>query len=201
MDTTTKPGQMSISFGSIDPTDTVILPGDPNPRLVVRTWFVTESRNWAIQVEEGINGRDDIYTFHASDDRKATLLDRPGYGPFDRVYEVGDLVYYRFGNRDNQFGVVVGFSENPFDLNDRAYEIRSATSTGYADSTSMRYVDQPAYAVGQRWHCVLNDRYGTIVEVDDIGLICEIRLEDTGTVARFVLATPFWEMVSDAPTV
>lgn len=199
MNTTTKPCQMNISFGSIDPGDTVVLPGDPAPRLVVRTWFVTATRDWAVQVEEGINGRDDIYTFHASDDREAILLDRPGYGPFDRVYEVGDLVYYRFGQRDNQFGVVVGYDVNPFNPTNRVYEIRSATTTGYAASESMRYVDQPAYAVGQRWHCVTNDRYGTILEVDEIGLICEVRLEDTGTVARFVLAAPFWEMVSDTP--
>lgn len=199
MDTTTKPVTIDVSISSLDPGDTAILPGDPTPRLVVRTWFVTTNRHWAVQVEEGVNGRDDIYTFHAGDERKATLLDRPGYGPFDRKYEVGDKVYYRFGHRNNQFGVIVGFSENPFDLNDRVYEIRSATSTGYADSTSMRYVDQPAYAVGQRWHCVLNDRYGTILEVDDIGLICEMRLEDTGTVARFVLSAPFWVMVNEAP--
>lgn len=199
MDTTTKPGQIDIYLSSIDAGDTVILPGDPTPRLVVRTWFVMQTRDWAVQVEEGVNGRDDIYTYHASDERKATLLDRPGFGPFTRTYEVGDRVYYRFGQRDNQFGVVIAFDENPLDPTDRAYEIRSATSTGYAGPESMRYVDQPAYAVGQRWHCVTNDRYATITEIDEIGLICTIKLEDTGTVGRFVLAAPFWEMVSDAP--
>lgn len=199
MTLTTKPGQIYIHISHIDTGDTVILPGDPTPRLVVRTWFIQKTRDWAIQVAEGANGRDDIYTFHAGDHRKATLVDRPGYGPFDRTYEVGDRVHYRFGQRDNEFGVVVGFDENPFDPTDRAYEIQSATSTGYAGPESMRYADQPSYAVGQRWRSVATGRHGTILGVDEIGLICEMRLEDTGTVARFVLEDLFWEMVEDAP--
>jgi hypothetical protein len=45
----------------------------------------------------------------------------------------------------------------------------------------------------------MNDRYGTILEVDEIGLICEMWLEDTGTVGRFVLSAQFWEIAEDAP--
>jgi len=50
----------------------------------------------------------------------------------------------------------------------------------------MRYADQPAFVVCQSWHCVPNGRYGTI-----IGLADEICL--------FVLSSPFWELVEDAP--
>jgi hypothetical protein len=196
--TTITPTKIEICISDIDTGDTVLLPGDPTPRLVARTWFVTMNRDWAVQVEEGVNGRNDIYLFHVSDERKAILIDRPGYGPFNRTYKVGDKVFYRFGKRDNQFGVVVAYSENPLDPTDRAYEIRSATTTGYARPESMRYVDQPAFAVGQRWHCVPNGRYGTIIGLaDEIGLIVELRLEDTGTVGRFVLSSPFWELVED----
>jgi len=35
-------------------------------------------------------------------------------------------------------------SENSIDPTDRAYEIRSATSAGYAGPKSMQYVDQQA---------------------------------------------------------
>lgn len=195
----TEPAGVDIYLSNLAAGDTAILPGDPTPRHITRVWFVMKSRNRMVQVEEGPTGRDHIYTFHAYDTRKATLIERPGYGPFGREYKAGDKVYYRFGNRDNEFGVVVGFSENPLDPSDRAYEIRSATMTGYADSTSMRYVDQPAYAIGQRWHSVASGRYVEILGVDEIGLICTARLEDTGTIADFVLAAPHWELVDEAP--
>lgn len=189
---------IDIYISSIDAGDTIILPGETEQRRVIRTWFVLNTREWMVQVHEGINGRDDIYTFHSSDVRKATLVDRPGFGPFRRTYEIGDRVYYRFGNRDNQFGVVVGFDENPLDPDDRAYEIRSATSTGYAGPESMRIVDQPAFAVGQRWRC-MNGQSGTILQTDEIGLICEMRLDGNGNVARYVLSAPFWTIEEDAP--
>lgn len=195
----TEPAGVDIYLSNLAAGDTAILPGDPTPRHITRAWFVMKSRNRMVQVEEGPTGRDHIYTFHASDTRKATLIERTGYGPFGREYKVGDKVYYRFGNRDNEFGVVVGFSENPLDPSDRGYEIRSATTTGYADSTSMRYVDQPAYAVGQRWHSTGTGRTGRIIEIDDNGLICTMEMEDLGTIARFVLAVPFWELVDEAP--
>jgi hypothetical protein len=183
-----------VELGCIDPDDTVILPGDPVPRHVLRTWV--EGRYLKIQVAEGPF---DVYSFDTtSDRRKATLIERPGYGPFNEVYEIGDLVYFRFGNWNNKLGVVIGYDENPEDPTDRAYEIRCAISTGYAGPDSMRRADQPKLAVGQRWHCTTNGQYGVVIEVDDIGLTCELRLEDTGTVGRFVLAAPFWEIVNAA---
>jgi hypothetical protein len=185
-----------IHLGCVDPDDTVILPDDPTPRHVTRCWV--EGRDTKIQVEEGANGPDDIYAFDITDRRKATLVERPGYGPFNQVYEIGDLVYFRFGNWDQKFGVVTGYDENPEDPNDRAYEIRCAINVGYAGPESMRRAEQPKIEVGQRWHCIKNDRYGAIISVDDIGLTCEVRLEDTGTIGRFVLAAPFWEIVDAA---
>lgn len=167
-----------IHLGCVDPDDTVILPDDPTPRHVTRCWV--EGRDTKIQVAEGA-----IYAFDITDRRKATLVERPGYGPFNQVYEIGDLVYFRFGNWDQKFG-------------DRAYEIRCAINVGYAGPESMRRAEQPKIEVGQRWHCTKNDRYGTIISVDDIGLTCEVRLEDTGTIGRFVLAAPFWEIVDAA---
>lgn len=197
MENTTNTVEINVSH--LDGGDTAILPGETTPRKILGVWFVTEARNWSVQVEEGATGRDQIYTFNASDDRKATLIERPKYGPFDRMYEVGDMVHYRFGSRDNQVGVVVGYDVNPFNPTDRAYEIRSAASTGYADSTTMRICDQPKYAIGQRWHSVTNDRYATIRKIDDDGLICTIQFEDTGTISRFVLSSPFWTIADDAP--
>lgn len=196
---TAKTTTVDVFVSHLDSGDTAVLPGESTPRHIIGVWFITKTRNWAVQVEEGAKSRDQIYLFHASDDRKATLIERPGYGPFDRMYEVGDLVCYRYGDRDNQFGVIVGHDDNPFNPTNRAYEIRSATITAYADSTTMRIVEQPKFAAGQRWHCVASNRYATILKVDDDGLICTIQFDDTGTIGRFVLAAPFWMIADDAP--
>jgi hypothetical protein len=200
LESTTAPSQIELFFSEIDPGDTILLPGDPTPRRVTGTWFVGTARNWAIQVEEGANGRDEIYLFSSADERKATLVERPGYGPFNRRYEVGDKVYYRFGQRDNQFGVVIAYDEDPLNPDHRAYEIRSATTTGYAGPESMRHVDQPAYAVGQRWRCATNGRHGTVIGLEDeIGLLVTLRIEETGFIGTYVLSSPFWQLDEDAP--
>lgn len=189
---------MKILVSQIDAGDTVILPGDLTPRVVTHTRFNQEKRRWVIQVEairrfSDKPVADDVYTYPTGQNIQVELIKRPGYGPFDHDYQIGEAVYYRFGPRDNQFGVVFRVGRDD-DSGELVYEIRSATTTGYAGPESMRPADQPAYAVGQRWRSSTSGKAGTITKIEPDSPICVMQMDD-GRIIRVVLSAPFWEVI------
>ena len=198
--TTQKRGTRKIQPFDVDPGDRIVLPGDAEPSTAVHVWYRGDQGRWAIQVE-GDAVPDDARSFSVIVPPEITLIERPGYGPFDHEYTIGDSVFYRWAQHDNLFGVVLSVTIDPDDTDCRVYEIQSANGIGYAAQASMRPAEQPRYAVGQRWRCdgkcASSGRTGTIVEVDEAGLICTLRMDDTGSVGRYVLTSPAWKLVQD----
>lgn len=193
--TTTK---LNIPVSHLHEGDLVTLPGSDQAVTVNRAWFNPKTGSWSVQI---IDDAHSVVEYPSGERNTAILHDRPGYGPFTEVYEVGDRVICRWGSRDNLFGVVeeITIDEDDPSTLGRCYTIRTSRSQAWATAESMRREGNPRIRVGQRWEVTPDDRPQRIAEVkavDDLGVKAVLRFEDTGFIATYVMRSPWWTMIS-----
>jgi hypothetical protein len=80
--------------------DVITLPGETTQRTVETSWWMDQERSHGLRFTDG-----EERTFKSVGAPDVTLHERPGFGPLDAVYEVGDRVTSYF-NRQVDVGVV-----------------------------------------------------------------------------------------------
>lgn len=200
MNDTTSTG-ITVYLSNLGEGDIITLP-DSNHRVTVeRAWFNHKTNEWQVQAIDGDNHITMITRFPGGTCHTVTLHERPGYGPFTEVYEIGDRVICRWGFRDNLFGVVeeVTIDEDDPSVLGRCYTIKTANSHAWATAESMRREGNPRVRVGQVWRVTPDDRpvrTARVMSVDTLGLQAVLRFEDTGFTATYVMRSPWWTQIS-----
>lgn len=185
-----------MKLDEVDAGDIVVLPGADGPTTVDRVWWNTIKTHWELNVRDD-DGSKRSLSYPPEED--VTLVERPGFGPADKVYEIGDRVQYRFGG-STLYGVVSERHANPTHPTNYVYVIQNTTkSVGYAVAASMRPVASSGpIEIGQRWKHLAAGRTGTVVEIQ--GPLAKIEFHRGKPYGGwFVLADPFWSRL-ESPT-
>lgn len=185
-----------IPLSHVRAGDVILMPGEDTRWTIEKAWWVSGTESHALTIT-GLGTRH----FKTSDAPDVTLYERPGFGPFDAVYKVGDRVWHWCNaDKSERLGVVVEVHEYPGE-HPPVYEMYNVPG-GYGAVTcawDMRRETTPAPAVGQTWHSTSGHTL-TVREVEHGGLVGRGLISKPGTETRpfrggFLLAAPHWHPV------
>lgn len=197
---------MNIYINNIRQGDVISLPQPPetysdnSPNTyqpgehlkITRSWWNRQTSRHVIQLDS--YHRDAIVAFDRSSDI-ATLHERPGFGPFDAVYQVGQKVYVHWMS-ETLTGIVV--HEIHLD-NESVYTVRTQRGTlAYVGPENTRADHSPLPAEGQQWVCLHGRHKGMILTVtvpDGLEALC--RNGRTGDFNRYILASVNYGLTVD----
>lgn len=195
---TSQPITLTIRVHQIQQGDVISLPQPPETYSdnsagtyqpgehlrITRAWWHPKTSRHMIQLDS--DHRNAIVAFERSNDT-VTLRERPGFGPFDADYQIGQKVYAHWMNE-----TLTGIVEHIIHVPDESvYTVRTSRGTlAYVGPENMRADHSPLPAEGQQWVCLLGRHEGlilTVIEADGLEAIC--RNESTGRVSRYILAS------------
>ncbi len=171
-------------------------PGVDGQVTVTAAWWHSDTLTHRFRLAET---GDQVHTIDRNGAPDVVLHERPGFGPFDATYQVGDRVQYRFTDR-TRGGVVTEVTHYP-DMGDDPTKVvytifgGAGIAQGWCGTADLARVDTPKPAVGQVWKRTNTGDTVTVVELEDEwGVI--VRTREAKSVN---LMWPGWELVTDAP--
>ena len=195
---TSQPTALTTRIHQIQQGDVISLPKPPeqysdNPAdayqtgeylRITKAWFHSGLSRHMIQLD---NDHSNAIVAFADPSTEVTLHERPGFGPLDADYQIGQKVYAHWMN-ETLTGIVEHIIQVP---DESVYTVRTSRGTrAYVGPENMRADHSPLPAEDQQWVCLLGRHKGTIltvVEADGLEGLC--RNETTGTVSRYILAS------------
>src|SRR5512136_2988644 len=197
---------MDIRIHQIQQGDIISLPQPPehysdNPAgtyqpgeqlRITRVWWHPKTSRHMAQLDS--DHRDAIIAFDQSSD-SVTLHERPGFGPFGAVYEVGQKVYVHWMS-ETLSGIVI----DAIHLDDESvYTVRTSRGTlAYTGPESTRIDHSPLPAEGQQWVCLYGRHKGMVLTVTvPEGLEALCRNGRTGGLNRYILASVHYGLTVD----
>lgn len=188
-----EPAGISVQIGmsAVRGGDRITLPGEQEPRTVTEAQWLSKYLTHLIVFADGTKR-----TFPRDSAPQVTLHERPGYGPFDEVYAVGDRVHVFWGGQD-QLGVVTQVDRLDDDFCYEVYTVKAGNGAA-AGVENLRRDPYPAPAVGQVWRSTSTGTLLRVTATGYNGLTGSGERVDGGTYFRDVLlAAPHWEPVTD----
>lgn len=158
---------------------------------VTRAWWHLKTSRHMIQLDR--DHRDAIVAFDRSSDT-VTLHERPGFGPLDAVYQVGQKVYAHWMGE-----ILSGIVIDAIYLGEESvYTVRTSRSLAYVGPESMRVDHSPLPAEGQQWVCLHGRHHGMVLTVtvpEGLNALC--RNERTGSLNRYILSSANYGLTVD----
>lgn len=183
----------TIYMASVDTGDRISgFPGVDGQVTVTEAWWHSKTLTHRFTFAET---GEQVHRVDRDSAPNVVLHERPGFGPFDAVYQVGDRVKFRFGHDRyvDKYGIVTEAVQH--DGETFGYEIFSGA--GYASAAcgpeNMAPLDTPKTAVGQVWKSGRTGNTVTITALEDEwGYVARTR--EAGAI---VLLYPDWTLEHD----
>lgn len=184
---------IALHMSGVDTGDRISdFPGVDGEVTVTEAWWHSKTLTHRFTLAET---GEQVHRIDRDGAPSVVLHERPGFGPFDAVYQVGDRVKFRFGHDRYADGYGVVTEAIQRDGETVGYEIFSGV--GFASAAcgpeNMAPHDTPKTAVGQVWKSARTGRTVTVDALEDEwGYVARTR-----EAASIVLMHPDWTLEHD----
>jgi hypothetical protein len=183
-------GSIPLAMCHIRDGDVITLPGETEQRTVDSAWWIMRETSHGFRFADG-----EQRTYKRDGAPDVTLHERPGFGPFDAVYQIGDRVsvYFSGGEDVGEVTDVIRFGD------DVVYEVHTVLGGAGAavGPENMRREITPE--VGQQWVTPANGRTFTVAGFDSDFWPGRLVVQGERLGHRVALGGPKWALIVSGP--